>query len=608
MPAPRLARGPLPLDNLSPHLKNAKSTTMVDLAIAFAKVGSPGEDPFDLEGDLLDGQFRIEKCVGEGELSVVYRGLHEAMDAPVAIKCLDLPDTLDPKLVEPIAESFRESARVHYRLGQGHLHIARPLAFGTTIAPRTGQPIPYLIREWLDGRSLAADFAERAAKKARPRTAAQAFELFDSAADAIAYAHAEGVCHHSLSPSNLFVAKLGRREVLKVLDFGTARALTDPSRAGLRLSSSHLAPEQIDRRIGEPSAATDVFVLALVLFEAVTGRPYFEPGVHPSEMLRLAESREPLRRRGASGAVPRELESVLTRALAPKPRDRHANVRVFWDDVKRAVQRPLFAMPPKTQPVQPQEAPAPQRPPPPVVVAARPSPSSCTAEVAPPVAVSVLDEADLEADHEHDTVPAPPGFEAEALAPPDPMLASVTTAVRVPTRAALRAQWDRLYAKTREWSPPAAARIGVLSAVGLVALALAITSVARSEPNVLAATTDLHAARVAQSEPAVLVHDTRPRVPKPSGFDRSATRARLAETADALESCTKIGSPRGPGSIRIIIHPNGTIMRLQIGPPYAGTSTGDCISRRFVSTRLPAFAGPPQALNYIFNTIPFERP
>src|SRR5262245_61393165 len=124
---------------------------MGNLAIAFASVRSPGEDPFDLEGDLLDGHFRVDMLVGEGELSVLYRGLHEGMNASVAIKCLNLPQTLEPALVEPISESFREGARVHYRLSRGHLHIARTLALGTTLAPRTGQDISYVVREWLEG-------------------------------------------------------------------------------------------------------------------------------------------------------------------------------------------------------------------------------------------------------------------------------------------------------------------------------------------------------------------------------------------------------------------------------------------------------------------------
>ena len=75
-----------------------------------------GEDPFDLVGDVLDGQFRVDAFAGEGDLSVVYKGHHLGIDAPVAIKCLNLPATLDPALVRPLVESFREASRVHYRL------------------------------------------------------------------------------------------------------------------------------------------------------------------------------------------------------------------------------------------------------------------------------------------------------------------------------------------------------------------------------------------------------------------------------------------------------------------------------------------------------------
>ena len=98
-----------------------------------------GDDPFDLVGDVLDGQFRVDRFVGEGDLSVVYQGHHLGVDAPVAIKCLNLPATLDPALVRPLVESFRDASRLHYRLASGSLHIAQSIASGQTIAPRTGR-------------------------------------------------------------------------------------------------------------------------------------------------------------------------------------------------------------------------------------------------------------------------------------------------------------------------------------------------------------------------------------------------------------------------------------------------------------------------------------
>ncbi len=66
-------------------------------------------DPFDLIGDVLDGQFRVDAFAGEGDLSVVYKGHHLGVDAPVAIKCLNLPETLDRALARPLVDGFNEA-------------------------------------------------------------------------------------------------------------------------------------------------------------------------------------------------------------------------------------------------------------------------------------------------------------------------------------------------------------------------------------------------------------------------------------------------------------------------------------------------------------------
>ncbi|AKU99899.1 Serine/threonine protein kinase [Labilithrix luteola] len=714
-------------------------------AIAFAKVGSPNEDPFDLEGDLLDQHIRVEKLIGEGDLTVVYRGFHKALNAPVAIKCLNLPETLAPELVEPIAESFREGVRVHYRLAQGHLHVVQPLAFGTTLAPRTGATIPYFVREWLEGRSLAADFATRARTKTRPRSAAQAVELLETAADALAHAHAEGVAHHSLGPTNLFLSKVHEKEVLKVLDFGMARnPEVSHAAAGLRLLfSSYAAPEQLNRKLGMPCAATDVFAFALVLFEAMAGRPYFAPGTHPSEMLHVIEGREPPSRRAQGISIPRDLESVLARALAPAPSERHANLRAFWDDVKRVVQRaaPLQAAPkplsttstfvsrpppsiPKLlAPVQTTvsvlpvkmpastvaSAPSASRapsvvPPAPVVTAApatrepsvvppaptpavpatpaptpavpaarapsvppappvgcetplvpppsvttepavrsmaalapapivlvpplRPLPdlapppppaSSCTGEVAPPVVTSAVFPVapDVTTQPEEglrgpDTVPAPPMFADEAAVASresratldDPLAnhASRWTMAEAPAPPVASKTTPRL-----RYAALAASLLVGLVGVGLIAI-VATTHGRTSARGNVANAPDARRMRGVERDPnALVLSDAHAIAPAPArAFDQAAVVQAFDETAANLGSCLRKGSPRGPGSIRVLVQPNGKISRLHIGPPYARTGTGSCISERFSATPLAPFVGSPRAVNYVFTTIGFE--
>ena len=118
--------------------------------------------------------------------------MHLGADAPVAIKCLDLPTTLDGALVRPLVESFREASRLHDQLARGNLNIAQSFASGSTLAPATGMIVPYLVREWFEGESLAADLARRRADGQKGRSIDEAVALLEPAVDAVAYAHAQG--------------------------------------------------------------------------------------------------------------------------------------------------------------------------------------------------------------------------------------------------------------------------------------------------------------------------------------------------------------------------------------------------------------------------------
>ena len=118
-------------------------------------------DPFGLVGQVLDGQFRVEKLVGEGGFSAVYRGHHLGLDEPVAVKCLKLPPALGAQLVDSFVQRFRDESRILYRLSQGNLHIVRSIGAGATKATNQGMVVPYMVLEWLEGRSMANDFTVR---------------------------------------------------------------------------------------------------------------------------------------------------------------------------------------------------------------------------------------------------------------------------------------------------------------------------------------------------------------------------------------------------------------------------------------------------------------
>jgi serine/threonine-protein kinase len=313
-------------------------------------------DPFGLAGQVLDGQFRVDRFIGEGGFSIVYRGHHVGLDEPIAIKCLKLQGTLGSAMVDSFVRRFRDESRLHYRLSQGNLYIARSIASGTVIAPATSALVPYMVLEWLEGRSLADELTVRRVQGLQGRTLPEAVRLLDSAVDAIAYAHAQGVVHRDLSPGNLFLANARGGARLKVLDFGVAKVVSDHAlELGPRAQTfGHLrmfspvygAPEQFDERLGAIGAWTDVYTLALVLLEVLRDRPVRE-AEHLGELATMALDGPPsLASLGLS--LGKEVEAEIMRALSVSPSNRPGDAGELWGALKNAMQRSTRSVPPPT--------------------------------------------------------------------------------------------------------------------------------------------------------------------------------------------------------------------------------------------------------------------
>ncbi len=304
-------------------------------------------DPFGLVGQVIDGQFRIDRFIGEGGFSIVYRGFHLGLEEPVAIKCLKLPSTLGSAIVENFVRRFRDESRLHYRLSQGHLHIVRSIASGTTLAPAMLALVPYMVLEWLDGKSLAQDFAARRAAGKRGRTLSETIAMLDPAIDAVAYAHAQGVVHRDMNPGNLYLAETRHGPTLKVLDFGVAKIFSDHALSmGPRVqtvgqirifSPAYGAPEQFDDRLGQVGPWSDVYAIALVLLEALRDQCVME-GNHIGDF--ALQAIDPTRRptpRALGLQVSDRIEDVFSRAVAVHPQQRFQDAGELWGSVKAAM-------------------------------------------------------------------------------------------------------------------------------------------------------------------------------------------------------------------------------------------------------------------------------
>ena len=304
-------------------------------------------DPFGLVGQVLDGQFRVDAYVGEGGFSIVYKGTSVGLNEPIAIKCLKLPPSLGSALVESFVRRFRDESRIHYKLSQGNLHVVRSMASGTTIAPTTSALVPYTVLEWLEGKSLADELNDRRARGMLGRSIGETVKLLDSAIDALAYAHSQGVVHRDLNPGNLFLAKTPSGVKLKVLDFGVAKILADSALAmgptartvgNVRMfAPAYGAPEQFDENVGAIGPWTDVYAIALVFMEVVRDHTVME-GEHIGEfaMKALDPNARP---------TPRDLgipvgdlvEEVFAMAVTIDPKERPRDAGHLWGMLKHAI-------------------------------------------------------------------------------------------------------------------------------------------------------------------------------------------------------------------------------------------------------------------------------
>ncbi len=301
--------------------------------------GSFLQDPFGLAGTVLEGQYRVDAVVGEGGFGVVYRGRHLSLDQPIAIKVLKGLDGGDPRINALVLEKFRTEARLLYTLSQSSLHIVRALDFGAATMP-SGVWAPFMILEWLDGRSLSDDIEERRNRGMRGRSIAEAFAILEPAADGLAAAHQQRVAHRDVKPANIFLLTPqapGQRPgpQVKVLDFGIAKIMKEGESAGTKGTFAsftwlYAAPEQLDPRLGASGLATDVYGFALLLTELLTDRrPVDERDV--VSIMRVATDRHRRPTPRACGAnVPDAIEAVCTRALAVDPRDRFATISELW--------------------------------------------------------------------------------------------------------------------------------------------------------------------------------------------------------------------------------------------------------------------------------------
>ncbi len=296
-------------------------------------------DPFGWVGAILDDQFEVESVAGEGSFGVVYRATHLALDVPVAIKCLKVPFGLPEDERPAVLATFRGEARLLHQLSRRSSGIVQALAVGAATSP-SHVWTPYIVMEWLEGVTLERDLKRRLEGSLPQRTPDEALDLLATAASALAVAHEEGVSHRDVKPSNLFLVAARRGSILKLVDFGIAKVIGETAIAvrtdgDRNFTARYAAPEQFMSEYGPTGPWTDVYALALIALEMVTG----QAALKGDTLVQIFASSIDQRQRptfGKRAQVSPEIEAVFSRALAVSPKERFRDVGEMWRAVEAA--------------------------------------------------------------------------------------------------------------------------------------------------------------------------------------------------------------------------------------------------------------------------------
>jgi serine/threonine-protein kinase len=287
--------------------------------------------------------LELVEVLGSGGMGVVFKARQAALDRDVAVKLLRDHHRDDAGRRERFLQEARAVARLR------HTHLVQVYQFGE--APAAGGTVPYLVLEYVSGGSLA----ERL--RGSPQPPVEAARLLETLAEAIHYAHQQGVIHRDLKPANVLlqraeVKEAEQTEVLrgprpspppltadlcaKVTDFGLAKFLagSDLTQSGYVLGTpSYMAPETASQA-GPVTAAVDVYGLGAILYEALTGRPPFTAAT-AEVTLGLVRRDEPVPPRRLQPTVPRDLETICLKCLRKEPGRRYASARDLADDLRR---------------------------------------------------------------------------------------------------------------------------------------------------------------------------------------------------------------------------------------------------------------------------------
>ncbi|WP_407559909.1 protein kinase domain-containing protein [Streptomyces sp. 184] len=277
------------------------------------------------------GRYRLLDLLGTGGMASVHLAHDTVLDRQVAVK------TLHTELgrEDSFRERFRREAQAVARLS--HPNVVSVFDTGEDRfagAGEAGGPVPYIVMEYVEGRPLRSVLDEDVARFGAVPTE-KALRIVSDVLAALDASHEMGLVHRDIKPGNVMMT---RREQVKVMDFGIARAVqsgvTSMTQTGMVVGTpQYLSPEQaLGRGV---DARSDLYSVGVLLFELLTGRLPFDAD-SPLAIAYAHVQEQPPTPSSINRTVPPVVDALVARALAKNPDERFPSAEEMREEVRRA--------------------------------------------------------------------------------------------------------------------------------------------------------------------------------------------------------------------------------------------------------------------------------
>ncbi len=256
----------------------------------------------DLEVKPTVGRYEILMELGRGAMGTVYKGRDPKINRLLAIKTIRFSDEFEDDQLKEIKERFFTEAELAGKLSHPGIVAIHDIG--------EDYDLTYMAMEFLDGEDL-----EKYCKKGSLLPIRKLLDIIAETADALEYAHNNGVIHRDIKPANIMLLKNGR---VKVTDFGIAKSMSaSKTRSGIILGTpNYMAPEQIMGR--QIDARSDIFSLGVVFFQLLTGDLPFRGDNLNSLFYKVTQVKHPSPSK-INPKVIKPCEQILDKALAKNP-------------------------------------------------------------------------------------------------------------------------------------------------------------------------------------------------------------------------------------------------------------------------------------------------